>query len=90
MADKLQDTGGELELLVAQRKAHRAAAKAAAYEVKKAQQKKKRLEVKASKLSNSDLLTMFLARQHRCKALQEASAKRQRHQRAPDSGEDDG
>ena len=76
LADQLPDTKAVLAVLQAQKKAHRAAAKAAAYEVKKAQQKRKRLELKAAKMSNSDLLTIFMARQQRCRsaaASQEAA-----------------
>ena len=89
LADQLPDTTSELALLKQQRKAHQAAARTAAYEVKKAEQKRRRLEAKASKMSNSDLLTVYMARQKRCKAAEGAAAKVRPAAASTDSAEEE-
>ena len=83
LACKLPDTKAELAALRQQQKAHVAAARKAAYEVKLARQKQIRLEKRAAKLSNQDLLTVFLQRQERCKDKGEASSKGQTESAAP-------
>ena len=76
VADKpedLEDPGlklqGEIDALKQQKKAMAKAAKAATYEVKKAKQRQKRLHEKAAKMTNSELLTVFLARKERSEAM---------------------
>ena len=59
----LPDRKSDLETLRMQKEAMQLAVKAAAYEVKKAQQRQKRIQQKASKLSNSELLEVYLHRQ---------------------------
>ena len=71
--EDLEDPGSklldEINALKQQKKAMASAAKAATYEVKKAKQRQKRLHDKASKMSNSELLTVFLARKERSEAM---------------------
>ena len=65
---ELPDIEHEVHVLKQQKKAMQSAARRASYEVKKCRQKQQRLRSKASKLSNSELLAVYLARKEASEA----------------------